>query len=78
MVKPERRTRADLVAAAAIVVVVAVAAALIWWTSDARATISRPAAAPVPDLTSARVVPTSLNQLWTAPSVKTTQPLVVD
>jgi hypothetical protein len=78
MVKPERRTRADLVAAAAIAVVVAVAAALIWWTSDARATISRPAAAPVPDLRSARVVPTSLNQLWTAPSAKTTQPLVVD
>ena len=49
MVKPERRTRADLLAAAAIAVVVAVVAALIWWTSDARATISRPAASPVPD-----------------------------
>ncbi|EUA08375.1 hypothetical protein I546_4716 [Mycobacterium kansasii 732] len=36
MVKPERRTRGDILAAAAIVVVVAVAAALIWWTSDAR------------------------------------------
>ena len=43
MVKPERRTKADLIAAAAIVVVVAVGAALIWWNSDARATVSRPA-----------------------------------
>ena len=77
MVKPERRTRADVVAAVAIAVVVAVVAALIWWTSDARATISRPAAAPVPNLTPARDVPASLQQLWTAPSPKTTMPLVV-
>ena len=77
MVKPERRTRADLVAAVAIAAVVAVVAALIWWTSDARATISRPAASPVPNLTPAKVVPPSLRQLWTAPSPKTTTPLVV-
>ena len=44
MVKPERRTKGDILAAVAIAVVVAVAAAMIWWTSDARATISRPAA----------------------------------
>ena len=77
MVKPERRTRADVVAAVAIVVVVAVVAALIWWTSDARATISRPAATPVPNLTPVKTVPGSLRQLWTAPSPKTTMPLVV-
>ena len=77
MVKPERRTRADVVAAAAIVVVIAIVAALIWWTSDARATISRPAAAPVPNLTPARGIPASLDQLWTAPSPKTSMPLVV-
>jgi hypothetical protein len=77
MVKPERRTRADLVAATAIVVVLAVAAVLIWWTSDARATISRPAATPVPSLVPAREVPAALRQLWTAPSPKTTLPLVV-
>ena len=47
MVKPERRTKGDVVAAVVIAAVVAVVAALIWWTSDARATISRPAAAPV-------------------------------
>lgn len=77
MVKPERRTRADLVAALAIVVVLAVSAVLIWWTSDARATISRPAATPVPSLASAKEVPSSLRQLWSAPSPKTTTPLVV-
>ena len=48
MVTPERRTRGDLLVAAAIVVVIAVAAALVWWSSDARATISKPAAEPVP------------------------------
>lgn len=77
MVKPERRTRADVVAALAIVAVVAVVAALVWWTSDARATISRPAATPVPSLRPATAVPAALRQLWAAPSPKTTTPLVV-
>lgn len=77
MVKPERRTRADVVAAVAIAVVVAVVAALIWWTSDARATLSRPADKPVPNLVPAKDVPASLNQLWTTRSPKTTMPLVV-
>jgi hypothetical protein len=76
MVKPERRTRADLVAAAAIAVAVAVVAALIWWTSDARATDSRPAASPVKTLAPAKVVPASLRALWTAPSPKTTAPVL--
>jgi hypothetical protein len=76
MVKPERRTRGDMVAAAAIVAVIAVVGALIWWTSDERATVSRPAASPVPYLTSAREVPTGLQQLWTAPSPKTTTPVI--
>lgn len=77
MVQPERRTRADVVAALAIAVVVAVVAALVWWTSDARATTSRPAATPVPNLTPAKVLPETLRELWTAPSAKTTSPLVV-
>ena len=55
---------------------VAVVAALIWWTSDARATISRPAAAPVKTLAPAKVVPASLRELWTAPSPKTTMPVL--
>ena len=62
MVKPERRTRGDLLVAAAIVAVLAVTAGLIWWTSDARATISRPAAKPVPALKSAKDVPATLRR----------------
>ncbi len=77
MVKPERRTKADLVAAAAIVLVVAGTAALIWWTSDARATVSRPAAVPAPNPIPARQVPATLRQLWTAASAATSRPVVV-
>lgn len=77
MVRPERRTRGDVLAAAAIAVVVAAAAALIWWTSDARATISRPAAEPAPNPTPARQVPATLGQLWTAASPATTAPVTV-
>ncbi len=77
MVKPERRTRTDVMVALAIGVVVVVTAALVWWTSDARATLSRPADAPLPALTPAKAVPDWLRQLWTAPSGRTTMPLVV-
>ncbi|WP_044510120.1 PQQ-binding-like beta-propeller repeat protein, partial [Mycobacterium simiae] len=77
MVKPERRTKGDLLAAAAIAVVVVVTAALIWWTSDARATISRPAATPAPNPSLAREVPGSLKQLWTADSSASTAPVIV-
>jgi len=77
MVKPERRTKADLIAAAAIVLAVILGGTLIWWNSDARATISRPAAQLVPQLRTAHEVPTTLRQLWTAASAKTTQPIVV-
>ncbi|MGV0837510.1 Rv3212 family protein [Mycolicibacterium thermoresistibile] len=76
MVKPERRTRGDLIAALAIVAALAVAAALIWWTSDARATISRPAAAPIPDLPTADTVPSTLRELWSAPSPHTNRPVL--
>lgn len=77
MVKPERRTKVDLLAAAAIAIVIGTVAALIWWTSDARATISRPAAVPAPSPTPAREVPASLKQLWTAPSPATRVPVAV-
>ncbi len=77
MVRPERRTKGDILAAAAIAIVVAVAACLIWWTSDARATISRPAAVPAPSPQSARDVPAVLKQLWTAPSPATATPVLV-
>ena len=77
MVKPERRTKADLLAAAAIATVIVAVAALIWWTSDARATVSRPAAVPAPNPTPAHAVPTSLRELWRADSAATAQPIAV-
>ncbi|MCV7260219.1 Rv3212 family protein [Mycobacterium shimoidei] len=77
MVKPERRTKADVVAVAVIIAVIAVVAALIWWTSDARATDSRPAATPAPTSPVAREVPPALKQLWTAASAATDAPVVV-
>jgi hypothetical protein len=76
MVKPERRTRGDIIAAAAIAAVIAVASALIWWTSDARATISKPAATPLASPPDASVAPASLRELWSASSPKTTEPMV--
>ncbi|OBJ06082.1 hypothetical protein A5624_24710 [Mycobacterium sp. 1482292.6] len=76
MVRPERRTKGDLLAAAAIAVAVAAVAALIWWTSDARATTSRPAAVPAPNPTPAKQVPAGLKQLWSAASPATTAPVV--
>ncbi|KLO46137.1 hypothetical protein [Mycobacterium nebraskense] len=77
MVRPERRTKGDLLAALAIAVVVGAVASLIWWTSDARATISRPAAVPAPNPTPARQVPATLKELWTAASPATTAPVAV-
>jgi hypothetical protein len=77
MVRPERRTKGDIAAAVTIAIVVAAVAALIWWTSDARATISRPAAVPAPNPTPAREVPASLKELWTAASPATTAPVLV-
>ncbi|MBX7434364.1 PQQ-binding-like beta-propeller repeat protein [Mycobacterium sp. Y57] len=77
MVKPERRTRTDLVVAAAIAGVVALVVAVVWWTSDARATVSRPADNPLPALKPAAEVPNLLRQLWSAPSAETSAPVVV-
>ncbi|MCG5431582.1 hypothetical protein LV457_04665 [Mycobacterium sp. MYCO198283] len=77
MIRPERRTRGDLVAAAAIALVVVLVGAGIWWTSDARGTVSRPAAAPAPALTDAGAVPGRLRPLWSAASPETTSPVVV-
>ncbi len=77
MVRPERRTKGDIAAAVTIGVVVAAVAALIWWTSDARATVSRPAAVPAPSPTPTREVPASLKELWRAASRATTTPVLV-
>ncbi len=78
MVRPERRTRGDLIAAAAIAVVVALAIALIWWQSSARSTAFSPATGPAPNIKAAQGVPGSLQQSWTAASPKTLAPVVVN
>lgn len=77
MVRPERRTRADVVAAAAIAIVATVAGVVTWWTSDARATSSQSATEPVPAPTAARAVPQALTQLWTEASPATASPVVI-
>lgn len=77
MVRPERRTSGDLVAAALIAIVIVVVGVVIWWTSDARATISRPASDSATNPPSAAMVPAALSQLWTAPSPATWAPVLV-
>lgn len=77
MVKPERRTRGDLVAAGTIALVIAVVAGLLWWNSSARATISRPAVVPPHNPTPAHAVPGALHTLWTANSPHTLSPIVI-
>lgn len=77
MVRPERRTGGDLVAAALIAVVIVVVGVVIWWTSDARATISRPASDSASNPPSAAMVPAALSQQWTAPSPATWGPVLV-
>ncbi|OZC66008.1 hypothetical protein CH276_08680 [Rhodococcus sp. 06-470-2] len=71
MLAPERRTRTDLVVAAVIAVVVVVAASIAWFTGDARGTTSIPAEEPLPRAEPAAAVPTTLTELWRAPSAAT-------
>ncbi len=78
MIRPERRTRGDLIAAAAIAAVVVLVIAGFWWHSSARTTVSRPAAGPAPTVTAASAVPETLRQRWTAASNRTRAPIVMD
>ncbi|MFR9732128.1 hypothetical protein ACL03H_23125, partial [Saccharopolyspora sp. MS10] len=76
MVRPERRTRSDLVAVALILVAVVVAVGVVWWRSDARATVSEPAAQRLPAAPAPAGVPAALRELWRAPSPATPVPVV--
>lgn len=76
MIAPERRTRADIIAAAVIAVVVVVTGTTIWWTSDARATVSHPAAGDVKRPMSATRVPDSVRELWSTASAATKGPVI--
>ncbi|WP_280271115.1 hypothetical protein [Nocardia wallacei] len=75
MLAPERRTRADIQAAVAIAVVVVIAIALVWVYSDARRTVSEPAAQAATAPVTATALPQQLRELWHQPDEATTRAL---
>lgn len=78
MVRPERRTRADLAAVALIAVVVLVGATVLWLRSDARATQSDSTDAPPVAVDAPATVPAELTETWRARSTATPEPVVSD
>ncbi|AEF42207.1 Rv3212 family protein [Hoyosella subflava] len=75
MIAPERRSRADVVATVAIIMLVVVATFTIWWRSDYRQTQSAPAERPIEAVTGALATPTSVREVWRAPSEASTVPI---
>jgi hypothetical protein len=76
VVRPERRTRADLAAVALIVVATLVGVFVLWLNSDARATVSDPASAPLAAAPPAPAVPATLTEAWRAASPATPRPAI--
>jgi hypothetical protein len=77
VVSTERCTRGDLVAVAVLTIAVLTAAMVLWRFSDARATVSQPAAGGEPvALRDPTALPPSLGQVWSAASGATPMPLV--
>ena len=76
VVRPERRTKADLAAVALILVATLVGVFLLWRGSDVRATVSQPAERPAVALPAPAVVPPTLSEAWRAPSPATPKPVV--
>lgn len=77
MIRPERRTRGDLLAAAALFAVVVLFVGGVWWHSSARATEFHPATSAPPTTSAATTVPSALQQRWTAASGRTVSPIVL-
>lgn len=75
-IKPERRTRADLIVAAVIAVVVVVAGVAVWWTSPARHSESDPATAQAPIQLPAENVPRQVAVAWSTRSEVTAVPQI--
>lgn len=75
MLRPERRTRADLAAAAVIVVAVLAASLVLWQRSDVHHTRSDTAPAAKAEPASPQVPPT-LTEAWSAPSPASPKPVV--
>ncbi|GAB3284737.1 Rv3212 family protein [Parasphingorhabdus pacifica] len=78
VVRPERRTKADLSAVALIAVAVLVGATVLWLRSDARATHSETTAAPPPAVGAPASVPGELGEIWRERSTATPTPVVTD
>jgi outer membrane protein assembly factor BamB len=77
MIRPERRTRGDLLAAAAIVAVVALILTAVWWDSSVRSTDFQPGTGTAASPVAATIVPGVLQQRWTASSGRTSAPVVI-
>ncbi|SDP83514.1 hypothetical protein SAMN04487905_11025 [Actinopolyspora xinjiangensis] len=76
MVRPERRTRTDIVVALLLTAAVLLGAGTLWWFSSARATDLVTATDPVERIPRAESVPRELEPIWRAPSAATTHPVV--
>ncbi|MBM7366206.1 Rv3212 family protein [Gordonia hydrophobica] len=75
-IKPERRTRTDLIVTALIVVAVVVAGVAVWWTSSARHSDLQTATERAPVQLPAENVPRTLAVKWSAKSDVTSVPQI--
>lgn len=75
-IKPERRTRTDLLVTALVVVAVVVAGVAVWWTSSARQSDLETATRPAPVQLPAENVPRTVGVLWSARSGATSVPQI--
>lgn len=76
MLRPERRTRADLVAAAVLTVAVLVVGIVLWRGSEASSTTSQTAVVDYPPLVAPTTLPPAFAEAWRAPSTATPGPVV--
>lgn len=74
--RPERRTRVDLLVSLFIVIVLVVAGVIVWWISPARTTDSVPARSTPPTVTPATGVPEAFASRWSAESAATDVPAI--
>ncbi|WP_299571373.1 PQQ-binding-like beta-propeller repeat protein [uncultured Williamsia sp.] len=77
-IRPERRTRTDLIVSAVVVVVVVVIGAVVWWVSPSRHTEVDSAPVALQPLAEATAAPATLVPGWTAPSPVTPMPVVTE
>jgi hypothetical protein len=77
-IRPERRTRTDLVVSAVVVVIVVVVGAIVWWVSPSRHTEIDSAPVPLQPVADASAAPATLVPGWSAPSPVTPMPVVTE